>query len=89
MYISDVPVSGHYVTELCGASIALSWALSRRDCRVVKNIAHVDEGVRHSRATRPRSWGSRTTELGWGVSKLIIRLDYNNLYLEYLYKCEV
>ena len=28
-------------------------------------------------------------ELGWGVSKLIIRLDYNNLYLEYLYKCGV
>ena len=31
-------------------------------------------------------WGA---ELGWGVSKLIIRLDYNNLYLVYLYKCRV
>ena len=41
------------------ASIALSQALSRGDCRVVGNVAHNDEGVRCARATGPRSWGSR------------------------------
>ena len=32
---------------------------------------------------------NRGAELGQGVSKLIIRLSYNNLYLVYLYKCGV
>ena len=41
-------------------SIALSWALSRGDCRVVENIVHVNEGVRHVRAMGPGSWESRT-----------------------------
>ena len=31
-------------------------------------------------------WGA---ELGRGVLKLIIRLNYNNLYLVYLYKCRM
>ena len=45
---------------------------------MVGNIAHVDEGVRHARAMRP--WlTSGGAELGQGVSKLIIRLNYNNL----------
>ena len=26
---------------------------------MVVNVAHVDKGVRHARATGPRSWGSR------------------------------
>ena len=54
---------------------------------MVGNVAHVDEGVRHARATRP--WLMGGAELGRGVSKLIIRLNYNNLYLVYLYKCGV
>ena len=52
---------------------------------MVEDIVHVDEGVRHTMATRP--WLTEGAELGWGVSKLIIRLSYNNLYLVYLYKC--
>ena len=52
---------------------------------MVGDIAHVDEGVRRAMATRP--WLTGGAELGRGVSKLIIRLSYNNLYLEYLYKC--
>ena len=52
---------------------------------MVRNVAHVDEGVRHVMATRP--WLTGEAELGRGVSKLIIRLSYNNLYLVYLYKC--
>ena len=59
------------------ASITLSRALSRRDCWVVRNIVHVDEGVKRARATRPGFTGG--AELRWGVSKFIIRLDYNNL----------
>ena len=54
---------------------------------MVGNVAHIDEGVRRARATRP--WLTGGAELGRGVSKLIIRLDYNNLYLVYLYKCGV
>ena len=54
---------------------------------MVGNIAHIDEGVRRMRATRP--WLTGGAELGQGVSKLIIRLNYNNLYLVYLYKCGV
>ena len=68
-------------------SIALSRALSRGDCRVVGDVVHVDKGVKRARATRP--WLTGGAELGWGVSKLIIRLNYNNLYLVYLYKCGV
>ena len=59
------------------ASIALSRALSRGDCRVVGNVVHVDEGVRRARTTRP--WLTGGAELGRGVSKLIIRLNYNIL----------
>ena len=44
---------------------------------MVEDIAHTDEGVRRVRATRPGFTGG--AELGWGVSKLIIRLNYNNL----------
>ena len=69
------------------ASITLSRALSRGDCRVVRNVVHIDEEVRHARSTRP--WLTGGAELGRGVSKLIIRLNYNNLYLVYLYKCGV
>ena len=54
---------------------------------MVGDVAHVDEGVRHARAMRP--WLTGGAELGRGVSKLIIRLNYNNLYLVYLYKCGV
>ena len=53
----------------------------------VAHVAHVDKGVRHVMATRP--WLTGGAELGQGVSKLIIRLNYNNLYLVYLYKCGV
>ena len=35
------------------ASIALSWALSRGDCRVVGDVAHIDEGVKHVMTMRP------------------------------------
>ena len=35
------------------ASIALSRALSRGNCRVVGDIAHIDEGVKHAMTTRP------------------------------------
>ena len=59
------------------ASIALSQALSREDCRVVGDVAHVDEGVKRAKATRP--WLTGGAELGRGVSKLIIRLNYNIL----------
>ena len=59
------------------ASITLSRALSRGDCRVVGNVVHVDEGVRRVRTTRP--WLTGGAELGQGVSKLIIRLNYNIL----------
>ena len=59
------------------ASIALSRALSKGDCGVVGDVAHVDEGVKRARATRP--WLTGRAELGQGVSKLIIRLDYNSL----------
>ena len=69
------------------ASIALSRALSRGDYRVVGDVAHVDKGVKRAKATRP--WLTGGAELGRGVSKLIIRLNYNNLYLVYLYKCGV
>ena len=44
---------------------------------MVGDVAHVDEGVRHARTTRP--WLTGGAELGRGVSKLIIRLDYNSL----------
>ena len=44
---------------------------------MVEDIVHADEGVRHTRATRPGFTGG--AELGWGVLKLIIRLNYNNL----------
>ena len=54
---------------------------------MVRNVVHIDEGARHAKATRP--WLTGGAELGWGVSKLIIRLSYNNLYLVYLYKCGV
>ena len=54
---------------------------------MVGDIVHVDEGVKRTRAMRPGFTGG--AELGWGVSKLIIRLNYNNLYLVYLYKCRV
>ena len=54
---------------------------------MVGGVAHVDEGVRRARATRP--WLTGGAELGRGVSKLIIRLSYNILYLVYLYKCRV
>ena len=54
---------------------------------MVRDIAHVDEGVKRARATRP--WLTGGAELGQGVSKLIIRLSYNILYLVYLYKCGV
>ena len=62
-------------------------ALSRGNCRVVGNVVHVDEGVRRARTTRP--WLTGGAELGRGVLKLIIRLNYNSLYLVYLYKCGV
>ena len=52
---------------------------------MVENVAHVNEGVRRTRATRP--WLTGGANLGQGVSKLIIRLSYNILYLVYLYKC--
>ena len=52
---------------------------------MVRDVAHVNKGVRCVMATRP--WLTGGAELGRGVSKLIIRLSYNNLYLEYLYKC--
>ena len=54
---------------------------------MVENVAHIDEGVRHAGATRP--WLTGGAEPGQGVLKLIIRLNYNNLYLVYLYKCGV
>ena len=53
---------------------------------MVEDVVHVDKGVRHAMTTRP--WLTGGAELGWGVSKLIIRLNYN-LYLVYLYKCGV
>ena len=43
---------GQGIGRLC-ASIALSWALSRGDCRVVGDVAHVDEGVKRAMTTRP------------------------------------
>ena len=54
---------------------------------MVEDVAHVDEGVRRAMEMRP--WLTGGAELGWGVLKLIIRLNYNNLYLVYLYKCRV
>ena len=54
---------------------------------MVGDVVHVDEEVKHAMATR--SWLTGGAKLGQGVSKLIIRLDYNNLYLVYLYKCGV
>ena len=54
---------------------------------MVEDVAHIDEGVRRVMATRP--WLTGGAGLGRGVSKLIIRLNYNNLYLVYLYKCGV
>ena len=59
------------------AFIALSRALSRGDCRVVGDVVHVDKGIKCARATRP--WLTGGAELGQGVSKLIIRLNYNSL----------
>ena len=44
---------------------------------MVGNVAHVDEGVRRARTMRP--WLTGGAELGQGVSKLIIRLNYNSL----------
>ena len=44
---------------------------------MVGDVAHVDEGVRCVMAMR--SWLTEGAELGWGVSKLIIRLNYNSL----------
>ena len=44
---------------------------------MVGNVVHVDEGVRRARTTRP--WLTGGAELGRGVSKLIIRLNYNIL----------
>ena len=44
---------------------------------MVGNVVHIDEGVRHTRAMRP--WLTGGAELGRGVLKLIIRLNYNNL----------
>ena len=35
------------------ASIALSRALSRGNCRVVGDVAQVDEGVKHAKTMRP------------------------------------
>ena len=34
-------------------SIALSRALSRGNCRVVGDVAHIDEGVKRAMTTRP------------------------------------
>ena len=39
---------------------------------MVGDVAHVDEGVKRARATRP--WLTGGAELGRGVSKLIFRL---------------
>ena len=39
---------------------------------MVGDVAHIDEGVRHTMATRP--WLTGGAELGQGVSKLIFRL---------------
>ena len=44
---------------------------------MVEDVAHVDEGVRRAMATRP--WLTGGAELERGVSKLIIRLNYNIL----------
>ena len=43
---------GQGIGRLC-ASIALSRALSRGDCRVVRDVVHVDEGVKCAMTTRP------------------------------------
>ena len=45
---------------------------------MVGDIAHIDEGVRRVMATRPCLTGG--AELGQGVLKLIIRLNYNSFY---------
>ena len=52
MWICCICIVGQGIGCLC-ASIALSQALSRGDCEVVKDVAHVDEGVRRAMATRP------------------------------------
>ena len=44
---------------------------------MVGNVAHVDEGVKRAMAMRP--WLTGGAELGLGVLKLIIRLNYNSL----------
>ena len=44
---------------------------------MVEDVAHADKEVRHTRAMRPGF--TERAELGWEVSKLIIRLNYNNL----------
>ena len=44
---------------------------------MVEDVVHVDEGVRHVMEMRP--WLTGGAELGRGVLKLIIRLNYNSL----------
>ena len=44
---------------------------------MVRDVAHVDEGVRCAMAMRP--WLTGGAELGRGVSKLIIRLELQQL----------
>ena len=44
---------------------------------MVGDVVHVDEGVKRAKAMRP--WLIGGAELGQGVLKLIIRLDYNIL----------
>ena len=44
---------------------------------MVGEVAYVDEGVKRAMTTRP--WLTGGAELGRGVLKLIIRLNYNSL----------
>ena len=47
---------------------------------MVGNVVHIDKGVRHVRATRPRSWGSRTragsikVDYQTGLQQLVLRV---------------
>ena len=76
------------VEEKCHGSTGSPSALSEEDSKggvtVLEGTAEwsgtlctFDEGVRRARTTRP--WLTGGAELGRGVSKLIIRLDYNIL----------
>ena len=44
----------------CGPYSSGQFCPALSSSKYFADVVHIDKGVRHVRATRPRSWGSRT-----------------------------